>query len=36
MDWEEKLVETIRLREYTCLWKVNAMERKGATAKENA
>ena len=34
MDKEEKLVETIR--EYTCLWKVNAKEYKGAIAKENA
>ena len=36
MDREEKLVETIMLREHTCLWKVNATERKDATAKENA
>ena len=36
MDREEKLVETIRLREYTCLCKVNAMEHKDAIAKENA
>ena len=36
MDREEKLVETIRLREYTCLWTVNAMEHKDAIAKENA
>ena len=36
MDREEKLVETIRLREYTCLWKVNATEHKDAIAKENA
>ena len=36
MDREEKLVETIRLREYTCLWKVNATELKDAVAKENA
>ena len=36
MDREEKLVETIRLREYTCLWKVNATEPKDAIAKENA
>ena len=36
MDREEKLVGTIRLREYTCLWKVNAKEHKNARAKENA
>ena len=36
MDREEKLVETIRLREYTYLWKVNATEHKDAIAKENA
>ena len=34
MDREEKLVEAIR--EYTCLWKVNAKEYKDAIAKENA
>ena len=28
MDREEKLVETIRLREYTCLWKVNIIQHK--------
>ena len=28
MDREEKLVETIRLREYTCLWKVNTIQHK--------
>ena len=33
VDREENLVEIIRLREYTCLWKVNATQHKDAIAK---
>ena len=36
MDREERLEETIRLREYICLWKVDAMEHKDTIAKGNA